>query len=568
MMGVMAAVVSPRRSPLGWVAVPALLGVLVMIGMAISTESRDNFENRTSTNDTNEQAGQRSNDGNESETQPSSQTEPNSGGTSTDQQGGAGDAEEQGNPEDGNSEEGDPEEADPDQGGGTVQERIGGGEETTPVIIQTPNGDVVVQLGNGDTVTALPGNSPIPSDPSRTLTPSSDGDLGGVRVTEDGTLEPIEAPEQTDRDFGLSPAPGGGLEVTRPDGSTVTLDPATDGSVTATESADGSSENIPADDDVVIQPAERFPEGQQIDPTGQPLIVETPNGPVRLELTGDGDLVGNQPDPNAIVQVDPDDLVAIRVDENGNLEVVPLDQVGPEDTVLVPADGGVDLVRPDGSRVEFRIDGENDGITATEVTADGTEIELTPNPDGSVTLEDGTTVGPIDIAEDGSAIERLLDQTADLPWPWVFGAIALLAALSVATAVYLYKNQPNNEFDFGQLAATGVDVDEFEQFLAILSNDPDPAKAIRLAFYAAERGIGGLPPRRPDETPFEWHNRVEQLRPELAEPLGPICDRFAMVRFAPGHATTEDRDAVVARLRQLNLMAAATGPRHSAMAGV
>jgi hypothetical protein len=563
----MTAVGPPRRSPLGWIAVPALLGVLVVIGLAISTESRDNFENRTSANDTNEQAGQQPNNGND---QPSPDFEPDAGGDlSEDEPGATGESQEQGDSTQGTPEQDTAESGDGEPGDGESQQQLGDGEATTPVVIQTPNGDVVVQLGNGDTVTALSGDSPIPTDPARTLTPSSDGDLGGVRVTEDGNLEPIDVPEQADRDFGLSPAPGGGLEVTRPDGSTVTLDPAGDGSVTATESVDGRTENVPADSDVVIQPADRFPEGQQTDPTGQPLIVETPNGPVRLELTGDGDLVANQPDPDSVVQIDPDDLVAIRVDENGNLEVVPLDEIGPDDTVLVPTDGGVDLVRPDGSRVEFRLDGENDGVTATEVTVDGDQIELTPNPDGSITLEDGTTVGPIDFAEDGSAIERLLDQTADLPWPWVFGAIALLTALSVATAVYLYKNQPNNEFDFGQLAATGVDVDEFEHFLAVLSSDPDPARAIRLAFYAAERGLGGLPPRRPDETPFEWHNRVEQIRPELAEPLGPICDRFAMVRFAPGHATSEDRDAVVARLRQLNLMAAgAAGPPHQAMAGV
>lgn len=565
----MTAVGSTRRSPLGWFAVPALLGVLVMIGMAISTESRDNFENRTSTNNTDSQLGQQPSD--QLPDQPaidsgSLSDDPNESNESNDQQSEAtGQAQDQDESANGTGEAGDSE--------ATQQAGNGDGEATTPVIIQTPNGDVVVQLGNGDIVTAVPGDSPIPSDPSRTLTPSADGDLGGVRVTEDGNLEPIDAPEQVDtpeqvgRDFGLAPTPGGGVAVTRPDGSVVTLNPNADGGLNVMEANETRTES--ADQDALIQPADRFPEGQQTDPTAQPLIVETPSGPVRLELTGDGDLVANQPDPDSIVQVDPDDLVAIRVDENGNLEVVPLDEVGPDDTVLVPADGGVDLVRPDGSRVEFRIDGENDGVTATEVTADGQEIELTPNPDGSVTLEDGTTVGPIDFAEDGNAIERLLDQTADLPWPWVFGAIALLTALSVGTAVYLYKNQPENEFDFGQLAATGVDVDEFEHFLAVLTNDPDPARAIRLAFYAAERGLGGLPPRRPDETPFEWHNRVEQVRPELAEPLGPICDRFAMVRFAPGHATAEDRDAVVARLRQLNLLAGgSTRPRHDAMAGV
>ncbi|MEM7323660.1 MAG: DUF4129 domain-containing protein [Actinomycetota bacterium] len=550
---------SSHRSPLGWLAIPALLGFLVLVGLAISTESRADFENRTASAEQPRDAGQPDgaeplDDLLEERAQGSDGTDPERSEPNPDQTGeNSGQQSSDGQTDDADSSD--------------EQTTGSDGESTTPVVIQLPNGDVVVQLGNGDTVTATPGSSAVPTDPSRTLSESDNGDFGAIRVTEDGMLEPIERPELPERDFGLTPAPGGGVSVTRPDGSVITLNPTDDGGLNTTEGAEARA--LPADQDAVLQPAEQFPAGHATAPTAQPLIVETESGPVRLELNRDGDLVANQPDPDSVVQVDPDDLVAIRVDENGNLEVVPLDQVGEDDTVLVPADGGVDLIRPDGSRVEFRIDGENDGVTATEVTPDGTEVELTPNPDGSVTLQDGTTVGPIDFAEDGGTFEQLLDQTADLPWPWVFGAIALLAVLSVATAVYLYRNQPENDFDFGQLAVTGVDVDEMEHFLAILSNDPDPDRAIRLAFYAAERGLGGLPARRQDETPFEWHNRVEQIRPELAEPLGPICDRFAMVRFAPGHATGADRDAVVARLRQLNLLAdGAGGGRPNAMAGV
>ncbi|MEM9650940.1 MAG: DUF4129 domain-containing protein [Actinomycetota bacterium] len=550
---------SSHRSPLGWLAIPALLGFLVLVGLAISTESRADFENRTASAEQPRDAGQPDgaeplDDLLEERAQGSDGTDPETSEPNPDQTGeNSGQQSSDGQTDDADSSD--------------EQTTGSDGESTTPVVIQLPNGDVVVQLGNGDTVTATPGSSAVPTDPSRTLSESDNGDFGAIRVTEDGMLEPIERPELPERDFGLTPAPGGGVSVTRPDGSVITLNPTDDGGLNTTEGAEARA--LPADQDAVLQPAEQFPAGHETAPTAQPLIVETESGPVRLELNRNGDLVANQPDPDSVVQVDPDDLVAIRVDENGNLEVVPLDQVGEDDTVLVPADGGVDLIRPDGSRVEFRIDGENDGVTATEVTPDGTEVELTPNPDGSVTLQDGTTVGPIDFAEDGGTFEQLLDQTADLPWPWVFGAIALLAVLSVATAVYLYRNQPENDFDFGQLAVTGVDVDEMEHFLAILSNDPDPDRAIRLAFYAAERGLGGLPARRQDETPFEWHNRVEQIRPELAEPLGPICDRFAMVRFAPGHATGADRDAVVARLRQLNLLAdGAGGGRPNAMAGV
>lgn len=545
--------VRSRTSPLGWLAIPALLGVLVLVGMALSTESRDEFESRTGQDSTDQEPDRQPQDQDRSQ---------NSGQPSEQQQAEGSNGQEQGQQQ---------ETSDADQAADQVEETSGrgGGEDSRPVVIRTPNGDVVVQLGDGETVRAVPGDSQLPSDPSRTLSPSDDGDFGGLRVTEDGELEPIDEPTDPARDFGITPTADGGVGVTRPDGSAVTLEPTADGGLTTSDGQSQEPQAVPAGEDVILQSAEQFPEGHRTSPEAEPLILQAEDGPVRIELNAEGDLVANQPDPDSVIEVDEDDLVAIRVNENGDLEVVPLDEIGPNDTVLVPSGGGVDLVRPDGSRVEFRVDGENDGVTATEVTADGREIELTPNPDGSVTLEDGTTVGPIDFAEDGGAIERLLDQTADLPWPWVFGAIALLAALSIATAVYLHRTRPDDAFDFGQLVETGVDVDEFERFLQILSHDPDPDRAIRLAFYAVERGLCGLPPRRPDETPFEWHHRVSEVRPELAESLGPICDRFAMVRFAPGNATTDDRDAVVARLRQLNLLATdPTAIRTEPLAGV
>lgn len=537
-----------RPSPFRWLAVPALLGVLVLVGMAISTESRDAFQNRTDTG-----SGQ----------QDTEQAQPGDG---MEDQAGTGQAGDEPSQQPGQDPDRDPtgqdsqNGQDSDQGPGQGDQtgdqddgqRSSGREQTTPVVIQTPGGDVVVQLGDGDTVTAVAGTVPV--DPSRTLRPDGNGDFSAIRVTEDGTLEPIDQAALPERDFALGTGADGGLEVTRPDGSTITLTPTADGGVATVESS-GTASTVPTDEDAVIQPSNRFPTGHRTAPTAEPLIVESGTGPVRMQLNPDGDLVADQPDQGTTVEVNADDLVAIRLADDGTLEVVPLDQVEEDDTVLVPADGGIDLVRPDGSRVEFRADGENDGVTATEVGPDGTETELTPNPDGSVTLSDGTTVGPIDFAEDGNAIERLLDQTADLPWTLVFGAIALLVVLSAAVAAYLYRTKTSIDVDLSQLGLAPIDPKEMDEFVTTLSADPDPARAIRLAFYAAERGLGGLPPRRPDETPFEWHNRVEQVRPDLAEPLGPICDRFAMVRFAPGHATSEDRDAVVARLRQLNLLA-------------
>ncbi len=294
-----------------------------------------------------------------------------------------------------------------------------------------------------------------------------------------------------------------------------------------------------------------------IDVDGAEITIETETGDIIIQLDEDGqpvrltpvDLAGVDGDS---IEIDPDDLVAIRLTEDGQLEVVPADQIGPDDTVVVPADGGFDLLRPDGSRVEFRADGENDGVTATEIYPDGSEIELVPNPDGSVTLSDGTTVGPIDLAEDGGVVERFIDRTRDVPWPWVFGALALLTGASIALAVYLHRNRPRDDFDLGQLASSDIPDDRFEQFLATLAADPDPSRAIRVGFSVAERGLGGLPTRRLDETPYEWHRRTEIHQPDVGPTLGLICDLFARVRFAPGRASDDERRAMIDALRTLH----------------
>ncbi|MEM7272536.1 MAG: DUF4129 domain-containing protein [Actinomycetota bacterium] len=526
----------PRRYA-GWLAIPALLAMLALVGVAISTESRDEFEDRT---ETEEPGDQRPSDQNATGQPPTE-------GSGTPQ-----------------------EQAQPPTADDRPAEPQGDGEgEGQSITIQTADGEVLIQLDeNGQPVQLTPtGEGEV--GPGRTLSPDDAGEFGGVRVTEDGRLEPIDQPQPNGRDFGLEPIPGG-VEVTRPDGSIVTLEPNGEGGLGGTDSAPGAGGTAQTTDDgdVLVQPGTDFPGQQTGAADAEPLVLETDAGPVQLDLEPDGDLVATQPTTGQPIEIDPEDLVAIRVNEDGQFEVVPLDEIGPDDTVLVPADGGLDLVRPDGSRVEFRADGENDGITATEITADGEETELVPNPDGTVTLSDGTTVGPIDIAEDGGAIERLIDQTSELPWPWVFGAIALLAALSIGTALYLHRTRPNDTIDYSQFAAEGVTVDEFEEFLRVLAADEDPARAIRLAFYAAERGLAGLPPRRQTETPFEWHHRVSTVRPDLADALAPICDRFALVRFAPGQATAADRDAVVAQLRALYRAAAEPADqRADALAG-
>ena len=516
------------RRVAGWLAIPAFLLALALVGMAIATESRDSFEQR---------AGDRGQPG-----------------------GGGG----QGDPGDGDRRGGTPERGSRtergDRDGRAVGEPGGeAGEGRQPIVIQTGDGEFVVQLDeDGNPRSVVAGDDAAPTDPDRYLSPDPDGGYIGLRVTDDGTVEPVEIGDLRDDDF-LVRAEGDGVDITRPDGSRITLEPTDEGTLRGEDIAiDGTVTPLTPDGgEITVQPADRFEPGFSADPDAEPLVLGTgPGGDgVRIELDDDGDLVARQVDGDGGIALHPDDLSAIRIGEDGNLEVVPLDQVGPDDTVLVPTGDGFDLVRPDGSRVEFRADGDNDGVTATEISPDGEATELVPNPDGSVTLSDGTTVGPVDIAEDGGTIERLLDQTSDLPWPWVFGAIAALALLSIGTAVYLHRSRPHRDLDLGGLAAHGVPDDQFERFLALLRDDPDPTRAIRLAFYAAERGLAGLPTRRVQETPFEWLGRVEQVRPDLASPLAAVCDLFAMARFAPGQATEADRQAMITHLRQLNRVA-------------
>jgi hypothetical protein len=522
-------------------AIPCFLIVLALVGMALSTESREDFEERAEQSGSGDQSDQSGN----GQDQANGDQQQGDGSQSQSQQG-----QSQGqDSESGSQNEG--------QSGSQGNSGNQGGEGQRPVIIQTENGEIVIELDeNGQPVRVSPGDSFIPADPGRTLTPDPDGNLIGFRVSDDGLLEPVERDDVQAGDFLLEPADGG-VRITEPSGDQINLSPSDDGELTGREFTTTGTENplVPDEDgDITIQSADDLAPGIEVDPNTQPLVITSDEGPIRIELEPTGDIVADQPTGQPI-EVDPDDLSAIRVNEDGQLELVPLDEVQPDDTLLVPTDDGFDLVRPDGSRVEFRPDGENDGVTATEIGPDGQETELTPNPDGSVTLSDGTTVGPIDIAEDGGTFEQIVDRASSLPWPWVFGGIALLALLSIGTAVYLHRNRPDDPFDYSQFATTGVPEDQFEKFLAVLIADPDPARAVRLAFYATERGLGGVPPRRADETPFEWHARVEQRRPELAVPLAPICDMFARARFAPGDASGADRDLMVEHLRELNAVA-------------
>jgi hypothetical protein len=505
-----------RRFPIAvWFLIPAFILLLATIGLATATESRSEFEERVESAPDRDEPSQR--DGNE----PTERSDSDR-----------------------------PESSEQEDGQGSGQESI---------VIQTEDGEVVVQLDeNGNPVSVVTGDERAPSDSGRYLSATDDGQFIAIRVTPDGLLEPVSVDDLADDDFLLRPE-GDDLVVVRPDGSQIRLSPTSRGELRGTEIAVDRSESRAeiANGRVTIESADRFGPGFQPDPEGEPLVIGVEGGSVRIELSDDGDLVAGQGAQPGAVQLEQGEPSAVRVNEDGSLDVIPLDEVDPNDTVLQPADGGFDLVRSDGTSVEFRPGGENDGITATEVSPDGQRTELEPNPDGSVTLSDGTTVGPVDFVEDGGAIERFIDQTSDLPWPWIFGAIALLVLLSGGTAYYLHRNRPTNDLDLTRFAVKGVPQDEFANFIDLLRRTDDPTRAIRLAFHAVERGMAGLPRRRAEETPFEWLGRVESVQSELAGPLTPICDLFALARFAPGQATVADRDAMITHLQELNRVATA-----------
>ena len=49
-----------------------------------------------------------------------------------------------------------------------------------------------------------------------------------------------------------------------------------------------------------------------------------------------------------------------------------------------------------------------------------------------------------------------------------------------------------------------------------MTHEPDPSQAVLLAFAYVEAGVGVVPPRIVDETPYEWHRRIREIDAEIA----------------------------------------------------
>ena len=236
----------------------------------------------------------------------------------------------------------------------------------------------------------------------------------------------------------------------------------------------------------------------------------------------------------------------VRVTDDGELEPVPPGEIGTDDLAFAPTHNGVDVLAPGSPITELRPDGASGGVSATEF--DGENVNsLTPDS-GVVELNDGTTISPIEPPSDRLIIAS---PAGPMPWRWIFTTLAALAITSATIGFLLHHNHTEAELRT-ESGPDSTRVDEnFDQFLARLASDEDPTRAIRLGFHAVEQGLGGLPERRENETPFEWHQRVSKTIPTVEEPLGRICDLFAKARFAPGDATIEDRQLMIAEIRSL-----------------
>jgi hypothetical protein len=285
--------------------------------------------------------------------------------------------------------------------------------------------------------------------------------------------------------------------------------------------------------------------GQTVDPPT--VTISSDRGDINVRFDPDGVARVSTTDRSGEFDLVPGTSSGVRLNEEGQLEPVPPAEIGEDDIGLTPSPEGVDVIAPGSPLVELRPDGELGGVSATEF--DGEEARsLTPSS-GEVTLDDGTTINPIEPPGEGFSI--VAAESGPMPWTWIFAAIAILTVVSATTGYLLHRNRPDEVSSSPVFDGTTRVDEDFEQFLKRLAADPDPTRAIRLGFHAIEQGVGGLPIRREEETPFEWHRRTADTMPAVEQPLGAICDLFAKVRFAPGEASPADCDHMIDQLRQL-----------------
>ncbi|MEM7342015.1 MAG: DUF4129 domain-containing protein [Actinomycetota bacterium] len=272
------------------------------------------------------------------------------------------------------------------------------------------------------------------------------------------------------------------------------------------------------------------------DPVAYPLVDGSYGDPVTLDSEA---LV-----PGEGVQLTPEGDLASTTDRPSDSSEV----------VVRPTPEGLDVIQADGDVIEIRpappSDENPSGFTVTAAGPDGTDTELVPSEQGVVDIGEDMTV---ELPPPPRSVWEVATRT---PWRWIVLGYSLLALASIATAIYLHLTRPRVEGWPDEELSDALPVGAtFAELLDWLSAEPDPARAIRLVFSVAETGMGRLPARARTETPFEWHDRVAETWPDLAEPLGSLCNRYATARFAPNRPTRDDQ---LAAIDELHILAALT----------
>ena len=290
-----------------------------------------------------------------------------------------------------------------------------------------------------------------------------------------------------------------------------------------------------------------------------PLLM---NGESVYRITGDG-------------RFEPLDARPTGASRSGEVIVRAVDANPDRDPSKEPRRSAIDVLHPDGSYTEIRAVDDRADNRLTLVETDGTRIPIEIGPDGRATLPDGVVVDlrTAEAITEPAGADPVGPQTGaggsstEQSWPaWARSvALGMVAIAAVGLLVVLVRRRRAviDDQPFGPtfVSDAGVPDERFGEFTAMLLADPDPARAIRLAFSAAERGVGGLPRRITTETPFEWCDRVVGEQPQVIDPLQSLCQRFTQTRFAAVRPNATDRNAAVADLVDLRRLAAAPEAR-------
>lgn len=323
---------------------------------------------------------------------------------------------------------------------------------------------------------------------------------------------------------------------------------------------------------------ERAQEAQFDDIDATRLYLTTEDGEVVEFSVGDqGDeALGRDADGEirslTLVEDEDGEYGGLVVNDDGTFTPYRLgEDVSGKTTISPDGSGGFTLDRSDGSRVDLGVN--DDGLYARDER--GNRLDLDRDADGRVDLGDGLTAD-----ESDAEIEFGDDEITSSPQGvgdgqsggGGFGGtkiiIILVGVLAIAGAVWWFvAMKPKFRLQdagpgvagpapivvqtaqAGSSSASGWDA--FEAYLLELLADPEPERAVRLAFAYAEQGMGGLRARETEQTPAEWSASVSDADAEIGQLLQPLTNSYSAIRFGDQSVTSAERDSAVAELRTL-----------------